>query len=228
MNKNVKLDFTPDEGPETPYQKAKQEFDELIGSSRVQAKNWRLACFCTLIVLFVSVVGLIFLSTRSKVIPYIIEVNEHGNVRQIGKLEQVEYKPKLTIIKYFLSQFVSKIRSIPTDPVLLKKNFLSAYNFVTPKGRNVLNDFAKKYDPFAMIEKNTVSVAISNVVQMSEASYQVKWQEEVFTKNGVLTGTDRYTGIFNIIVKAPENEKLLFLNPMGIFIYFFDISKDIN
>jgi type IV secretion system protein TrbF len=35
--------------PVTPYQKAAQLWDERIGSSRVQARNWRLMAFSCLI-----------------------------------------------------------------------------------------------------------------------------------------------------------------------------------
>ncbi|MCC6918594.1 MAG: conjugal transfer protein TrbF, partial [Alphaproteobacteria bacterium] len=35
--------------PETPYQRAAQVWDERIGASRVQAKNWRLMAFGSLI-----------------------------------------------------------------------------------------------------------------------------------------------------------------------------------
>ena len=34
---------------ETPYQKAAQVWDERIGSARVQAKNWRLMAFGSLV-----------------------------------------------------------------------------------------------------------------------------------------------------------------------------------
>src|SRR3546814_10092505 len=34
--------------PETPYQRAAQVWDERIGASRVQAKNWRLMAFGSL------------------------------------------------------------------------------------------------------------------------------------------------------------------------------------
>ena len=35
--------------PATPYQRATQVWDERIGASRVQAKNWRLMAFGSLI-----------------------------------------------------------------------------------------------------------------------------------------------------------------------------------
>ena len=44
---SVRYGRTPE--PETPYQKAAQVWDERIGSARVQAKNWRLMAFGSLI-----------------------------------------------------------------------------------------------------------------------------------------------------------------------------------
>ena len=41
----VRYGATPE--PETPYQRAGQAWDDRIGSGRVQARNWRLACFAT-------------------------------------------------------------------------------------------------------------------------------------------------------------------------------------
>ncbi|RVB81196.1 conjugal transfer protein TrbF, partial [Mesorhizobium sp. M7A.F.Ca.AU.002.03.1.1] len=35
--------------PETPYQRAAQVWDERIGSARVQAKNWRVMAFGSLV-----------------------------------------------------------------------------------------------------------------------------------------------------------------------------------
>ena len=40
---SVRYGHTP--APETPYQRAAQVWDERIGSTRVQARNWRLIAF---------------------------------------------------------------------------------------------------------------------------------------------------------------------------------------
>lgn len=44
---SVRFARTPQ--PETPYQKAAQVWDERIGSARVQAKNWRLMAYGSLL-----------------------------------------------------------------------------------------------------------------------------------------------------------------------------------
>ena len=53
----VRYGKTPE--PETPYQRAGQVWDDRIGSSRVQAKNWRFACFGALALSFGLAGGLV-------------------------------------------------------------------------------------------------------------------------------------------------------------------------
>jgi type IV secretion system protein VirB5 len=228
MIQTEKINFMPDSIAETPYQRAKQEFDDLIGNARLQAYHWRLAFFCTILVLLVTVVGMIYLSSQSKIIPYIVEVDTTGSVRLVGKANTVNYEPNIQSIKYFLSLFVKNIRTIPADQVLLKKNFLNAYNFVTSKGRTLLNEYAREYDPFTKQKEYVIAIEISNVVKMSDKSFQVQWIEQIFSKNGNNINKNRYTGIFTIRFSTPRNENMLQQNPLGLFIDFFNISKNLN
>ena len=50
--------------PVTAYQKAAQVWDERIGSARVQAKNWRLMAFGSLILSAGLAAGLIWQSSE--------------------------------------------------------------------------------------------------------------------------------------------------------------------
>ena len=45
MFKRPSLRYGQTPEPTTPYQRAAQAWDDRIGSSRVQAKNWRVAFF---------------------------------------------------------------------------------------------------------------------------------------------------------------------------------------
>ena len=219
-----KLDFKPEGNLETPYQRARQEFDDFIGSARVQAANWRLFSMCLLGLLLVAILGIIYFATRSTVVPYIVEVNEHGAVNLVGKAEKL-YRPGDAATEFFLGQFVSQIRSIPTDAIIMRNNYLGAYNFLTPKGANTLNAYAKEWDPFKQLGKKAVAVEVSSAVKMSDNSFQLNWTEQEFSSNGTPTPRQSYTGIFNVVFKTPKDEKLLRVNPLGIFIEFFNISK---
>ena len=70
--------------PVTPYQKAAQIWDERIGSSRVQARNWRLMAFCCLTLSVGLAGGMVWQSAQSRVTPYVVEVDKLGEVRAVG------------------------------------------------------------------------------------------------------------------------------------------------
>ena len=66
--------------PATPYQAAAQVWDDRIGSSRVQAKNWRFMAFGCLLLALLMAGGLVWRSAQSIVTPYVIEVDQAGQV----------------------------------------------------------------------------------------------------------------------------------------------------
>ena len=71
--------------PATPYQSAAQVWDDRIGSARVQAKNWRLMAFGCLTLAVLMAGGLVWRSAQSIVTPYVIEVDNAGQVRAVGE-----------------------------------------------------------------------------------------------------------------------------------------------
>jgi type IV secretory pathway TrbF-like protein len=108
------------------YHDPKKIWDERIGDARVQAANWRLVAFGTIILAIVLAFGLIYQSAKSKIIPYMVRVTSDGSAQSKGPIP-AHYAPQQTEIKYFLRQFVQKVRTIPTDPVVLViRLFISA------------------------------------------------------------------------------------------------------
>src|SRR5579862_9117568 len=92
----------------TPYQAAQQVWDERIGSARVQAKNWRLLAFAAMALAFLLASGVLWESARSRVTPYVVEVNREGDVRAVGPAE-TPYRPTDPQIAYQLSRFVRNV-----------------------------------------------------------------------------------------------------------------------
>ena len=148
--------------PATPYQSAAQVWDERIGSARVQAKNWRFMAFGCLTLALLMAGGLVWRSAQSIVTPYVIEVDQSGQVRAVGEAA-TPYRPADAQIAHHLARFVTLVRSLSIDPIVVRQNWLDAYDYTTDKGAAVLNDYASKNDPFARIGKESVTVQITSV-----------------------------------------------------------------
>ena len=123
--------------PETPYQKAGQVWDERIGSARVQAKNWRLMAIGCLGLCFVTSSALVWRSMQSTVTPYVVEVDETGAARAVTPAIE-RYTANDAQIAHHLAGFIQHVRGLSIDPVVVRENWLKAYNFVTDRAATCL------------------------------------------------------------------------------------------
>ena len=221
---SVRYSNTP--APETPYQAAQQEWDDRIGSARVQAANWRFMAFGCLAFAFLMAGAVLWQFSRSSIIPYIVEVNSQGEVRGVGAATQ-PYRPTDAQIAYQLSRFIRDVRSLPTDPIVLRDNWLEAYNCVTARGAMFLNEFARTHDPFSRVGRESIAVETTSVVRASESSFQVRWIERTYM-NGALASTQHWTAILSTLHRAPSDEDTIHKNPLGNYIDSLDWSRELD
>jgi len=212
--------------PVTPYQKAEQLWDERIGSARVQAKNWRLMAFGCF-VLSASLSGaLVWQSMQSRVVPYVVEVDKFGEARAVAPAIQ-NYQPADAQIAWHLARFITHVRGVSTDPVLVRQNWLAAYDFATDRAALFLNEHAKTNNPFGQIGTRSISVQVTSVVRASDTSFQVKWTEQVYER-GSLANTTRWTAILTTIIQPPRSAEQLRKNPLGLFVSAIDWSRELD
>jgi type IV secretory pathway TrbF-like protein len=211
--------------PENRYQNAKQEWDERIGSARVQAANWRIIAFLTMFVCIFLTLGIIYIGSQNKVRPYIVRVNADGSARTEGPISP-NYRPQTAEIKYFLSQFVQNTQTIPLDPVVAGKNWKNAYSYLRPAAAAKMNNILQSDNPMAKIGIETHEAEVTVVAPVSQNTYQVRWKVTVYNKEGTIIDQYRMTGMFTIDLITPKNEKILAVNPLGIFIKDFNFAKE--
>ena len=220
---SVRYGQTPE--PVTPYQRAAQVWDERLGSARVQAGNWRLAGLAS--IALSGVLGLTILTqiARSGVVPYVVEVDRLGEVRAVGPAFET-YQPSDAQIAHFLARFIENVRSLSIDPVMVRTSWLRAYDFVTDRGAQALNDYAREADPFTKIGLRTVTVEVTSVVRASSDSFEIRWKENTY-ENGSITKTERYTGLASTVLKPPTDAETLRKNPLGLYVHSINWSRDL-
>jgi type IV secretion system protein TrbF len=208
----VRYSTTP--APVTPYQSAAQAWDERIGTARVQATRWMTMAFACFALVMILCGALLWQSSRSLVTPYVIEVEAGGAVRAVGEAA-TPYVPTDAQIAYHLARFVSDVRSLPIDPIVLRQQWLKAYDYVTDRGAIALNDYARAADPFGRVGNQSIAVEVTSVVRASDRSFQVRWIERQYV-DGALRATERWTGIVTLVLQVPRTDERVRKNPLGI------------
>ena len=212
--------------PETPYQRAAQVWDERIGSARVQARNWRLMAFGCLILSAAFAAALIWQSARGTVVPWVVQVDSLGQ-SQAAAPAVADYRPTDPQIAFHLGRFIEQTRSIPADAIIVRQNWLRAYEFTTDRGAAALNDYARANDPFTRVGRQQIAVEVSSVIRASNDSFRVAWTERHY-ENGQLSTTERWTAILTIVIQTPRDAERLRANPLGIYVNAISWSREMS
>jgi len=221
---NVRYGKTPE--PETPYQRAGQVWDDRIGSARVQARNWRLAFFGALALSGALAAGLVWQSARGTITPWVVQVDKLGQAQAVAPATAA-YQPTDPQIAWHLARFIDEVRSIPADPVVLRRDWLDAYDYVTDKGALALNDYARTNDPFKTVGTVQVSVDVSSVIRASGDSFRVAWIERRYVDDA-LTTTERWSAILTVAIQPASDPDRLKKNPLGLYVNALDWSKELG
>ncbi|MCA3151459.1 MAG: conjugal transfer protein TrbF [Rhodocyclaceae bacterium] len=212
--------------PETPYQRAAQIWDDRIGSARVQARNWRLMAFGCLVLSAGFAAALIWQSARGTIVPWVVQVDNIGQAQAVAPA-QADYRPTDPQVAWHMARFIEQVRSIPVDAIVVRQNWLRAYEFTTDRGAAALNDYARANDPFTRVGKQQVSVEVSSVIRASPDSFRVAWTERHY-ENGQLSTTQRWTAILTIVIQPPRDAERLRANPLGIYVNAINWSREMG
>ena len=212
--------------PETPYQRAAQVWDDRIGSARVQAKNWRLMAFGSLALSAGLSAALVWQSLSGSVVPWVVQVDKLGAAQAIAPAT-ADYRPTDPQIAFHLARFIEQVRSIPADAIIVRQNWLRAYDFTTQAGALALNDYARANDPFTKVGKTQIAVDVSSVIRASPDSFRVAWVQRTY-QDGSLASTERWTAILTVVVQVPRDAEKLRANPLGIYVTAINWSKELT
>ena len=226
MFKRPAIHYGKSPEPETPYQRASQVWDDRIGSARVQARNWRFMAFGSLALSMGLSAALVWQSANGSIVPWVVQVDRLGQAQAVAPAT-ADYQPNDPQIAFYLARFIEQVRSIPADAIIVRQNWLRAYDFTTQAGALALSDYARANDPFAKVGKQQVAVEVSSVIRASPSSFRIAWIERRY-ENGQLASTERWTGILSIAIQPPRDADHLRKNPLGVFVNALNWSKELG
>lgn len=198
----------------TPYQRAGQVWDDRSGLALAHARNWRRMAFANLALAVFLGAGWWAQADRAEVRPFVVEVSDLGEPRKITAIDG-SYEPTEAQTAHALASWIRDVRSKPTDPVVIRQNWLRAYDLTTPRAAAFLNTWAQDHDPFADVGRDAVVVEILNIVPRSARSFDLQWREQRFT-NGQAAGSTRWRALITTTRDPPKTEAELLKNPLGI------------
>jgi type IV secretion system protein VirB5 len=209
---------------DTPYARAQQEWDARMGSAVLSARWWRFGFFASLAIVAVLAIALPVVAMQKRTFVHVVEVSPEGQVMNVRAADG-RWSPSEAQIAFHLGRFIRLVRSLPTDGVVLRENWLEAYRVLTPQAAAQLTEIARQDDPFLSLGRVGRTVHIRSIVARSGEAWEVSWIERAANATGT-SDPQSYTGVFTVTTRPPRNADEIANNPLGLLISNFSWSRE--
>ena len=210
----MRATVTPEGETSNPYHESRSLWNERY-LDLVRARwNWQRIALVLALSNAIVAVALVWHSAQSKVVPYIVRVDEAGQSLVIGPATaSTVADPKL--VGFELAAYVRDARQVTADGSAQKNLLERVYRQTAGAAIATLNDHFRTADPFLAARSGTVMPSVRSTLQLGDRTWQVEWLETHRTLEGRLSGEETWVGQFEVAVDPPTAAEELVANPLG-------------
>ena len=195
-----------------------------MGTAVLSARAWRMIAFGSLALAAILGASLTAVALQKRTFVHVVEVAPDGQVMNVRAADG-RWSPNNAQVAYHLGHFIRLVRSLPTDGVVLRENWLQAYRFLTPQAAAQLTEIARQDDPFLSLGRVGRTVHIRSIIARSNNAWEVSWVERAANATGA-ADPELYTGVFTVTTRSPRNADEIANNPLGLLISDFSWSRE--
>lgn len=214
-----------------PYLHGRREFESVFTDVAKAKRNWQLVAFGATAVALVLAVSLGVTATQSRIVPYVVEVDQLGRAQAFGAAQRLR-APDQRVITSQLAGFVRDVRTVLVDPAGQADLVRRAYAFVDRDAAGFLNAYftAPANDPRLLGRELSRLVEVTGVLPVptgtpaqgggaGPTTWKVSWTETTYPRAG--TGLARRTaweGYFATRLVPPSTADRIVANPLGLYV----------
>jgi type IV secretion system protein TrbF len=207
------------------YTEGWRAWDERYADLVVGKRNWQLAAGGLLVVSIILAAGLVWLSSHSRYVVYAVQVDKLGYALTQAQPLTPAAAPDMTerIERYEVASFIRQARTVTSDAQVEQQQLNSLLAHTRGAADRFLNEYYHSdnasHNPFQIAQKETVSVQIDSILQLSPKSYDVRWSEVRRDLNGAAVGMPgHWEAQLETEIVPPREADTIVSNPLGFFV----------
>lgn len=180
------------------------------------------------VVVFLSAV-LTKIALTKKVNTFIVEKsgNQYTVIGDVSSVAEVQKKASEQEVIYFLNEVIDGIKGLPRNTEVYEKNYRKALSYLSRSAAKKIDNYLKEEDYVKKVENGkTVEIAFNTGDKISENTYQIRWRQTTYTKDGEVESNINYSAILTITF-TDVSEKTLYINPLGLMIVDFSQKEEL-
>jgi len=206
----------PAEQVDAPWLRAGQQFNDTYLRLAAQVANWRMFAFFAIAVAALSVGGAIYIGSKSKFVPYLVEVDKLGQtvaVRALSGNDAVVDPQRLVYREMF--DLIENLRTVTTDRDANNDRIEKGYSRLTGAARVYVRSELRKAPPNEVGATKTVAVRVKTALKVTDKSWQLEWEETSYSLAGEVLGTEKWKATIQYMLAPSSDELNIRKNPIG-------------
>lgn len=208
-----------------PFAAGRTEAAERYGYLSKNAAQWRRISLVLLLCCAACVFAVIYTANKITVVPYIVQVDQHGYQIAVDPVKASNIDSRLIIST--VARYIWSLKTVFTDQEaqLYLMNFVYSATPATTAAETKYQDYYRKNNPMdSRATQTSVHATVNSVLPLSEKTWQAEWTEDSF-QGGRKLSTKHYRGIFETAINTPATMDEIIINPLGIYITDFNFSE---
>ena len=202
-------------------------------ADEIQRLNWHIRIRTAIILVeFITIIFLlvvaVYLGQLPKTQPWVVELTSDGEATYKANVVSAlaSWEPSDATQRYFISHYVSELRTVSTDNNQNKANANSVYSRTVGSATDQVNAWYTGNNPITRAKNEYVLIPLDEmaVVKYSGNQWKVTWRETSYrTSDKEIFADQQIEAIFTVEFYLPDTERRRRENPIGMYVSNIEI-----
>lgn len=202
-------------------------------ADEIQRLNWHIRIRTAIILVeFITIIFLlvvaVYLGQLPKTQPWVVELTSDGEATYKANVVSAlaSWEPSDATQRYFISHYVSELRTVSTDNNQNKTNANSVYSRTVGTATDQVNAWYTGNNPITRAKNEYVLIPLDEmaVVKYSGNQWKVTWRETSYrTSDKEIFADQQIEAIFTVEFYLPDTERRRRENPIGMYVSNIEI-----
>ena len=202
-------------------------------ADEIQRLNWHIRIRTAIILVeFITIIFLlvvaVYLGQLPKTQPWVVELTSDGEATYKANVVSAlaSWESSDATQRYFISHYVSELRTVSTDNNQNKANANSVYSRTVGSATEQVNNWYTGNNPITRAKNEYVLIPLDEmaVVKYSANQWKVTWRETSYrTSDKEIFADQQIEAIFTVEFYLPDTERRRRENPIGMYVSNIEI-----
>jgi type IV secretory pathway TrbF-like protein len=181
-------------------------------------RHWQLMAGGLLLSSVAFAGGLVYVTSRQQIVPYLVEVDDTGSAAVVKELRASSVvEPR--VVQALLTHWLKDIRTIPADGLAMQRQMNAAFGMCLQEAQRYIDDYYRRLAPLTETQKQgRVFPEQITVIPVTATTWRVRWKEQHLGPDGAEKTVTDWEATLELAWILPRSHDEQQRSPLGVWI----------